>query len=147
MVKVLYGDRGQKMTPNLKRTHSPGLTLNTLTTRQKEHHPTDTTNRPREDISPSLSEPEDALSRTTSHHSSPPRLVINSRSNGDGGTGQVSFTPTRSYILFSLSAPLHCSHLQAQMTRKSILHWIMYHFLGQTILLHRRKVVGCSAPV
>src|SRR5579863_7750287 len=69
------------MTP--KRTRSPTLTSNTPTKRQKRHHPTDTTNRPEEDISPSLSEPEDALPRTTSHSSSPTQPVNSLSSNDD----------------------------------------------------------------
>lgn len=66
-----------------KRTRSPSLTSNTPTKRQKRHHPTDSTNKPEEDISPSLSEPEDALPRTTSHSSSPPQPVISLPSKDD----------------------------------------------------------------
>jgi len=88
------------MTP--KRTHSPSLTSNTPAKRQKKHHPTDTTNRPGEDILPSQSdsEPEDALPRTTSHPSSLPRPVISSPSNDDEANG----TDKRPYHAISMTA-------------------------------------------
>jgi len=70
------------MTP--KRTHSPSLTSNTPTKRQKKHHPTDTTNRsPEKDISLSLSEPEDTFLRTISHSGGPPQPVISLPSNDE----------------------------------------------------------------
>jgi len=67
------------MTP--KRTHSPTLTSNTPTKRQKKHHPTVAINRPENIISPSLPEPEDTF--PTSHSGSPPQPVIGLPSNDD----------------------------------------------------------------
>jgi len=190
------------MTP--KRTHSPSLTSNTPTKRQKKHHPTGATNRPGNVISPSLSQPEDTFTWTASHSGSPPQPVISLPSNDDetydddtrpyhaismtaiqaqspyGGSIQKPSserpcptggrptthraatavdgkdsckldhsTPsliwnmglaTYASLLLGctphnpLPAPPHRSHLQAQMTRKSILH-PLYPFLGRTTWL------------
>ena len=86
------------MTP--KRTHSPGLTSNTPTKRQKKHHPTVATNRPGNVISPSLSQPEDTFPRTASHSRSPPQPVIGLPSNDD----ETNDDDTRPHHAISMTA-------------------------------------------